>query len=115
MAAKPITEEYVADLCRRIEEGEEPKKDTEISVKEFTRRMLPHLKEFLTKGYTHKEIAEFFGHVSVADLKKAVAKDVPEKKPESKLDNKPAKTADKKEPAKTVAVKASAKTSAKST
>jgi hypothetical protein len=79
MADKIITAEYVADLCRRIGEGETPKK--EISLKEFIRQMLPHVKEFLARGYEYKEIAEFLGHVSAADLKKAVAKDAAETRP----------------------------------
>ncbi|MDR2818973.1 MAG: hypothetical protein LBB60_00340 [Desulfovibrio sp.] len=82
MTAKIITAEYVADLCRRIEEGELPKKNTEISAKEFVRQMVPHVKIFLAKGYTYKEIAVFFGHVSVTDLKKAVAKEAAATPPE---------------------------------
>jgi hypothetical protein len=76
MADKTITDQYVADLCRRIAEGEAPRK--EISLKEFIRQMLPHVKDFLARNYEYKEIAEFLGHVSAADLKKAVAKDAAE-------------------------------------
>jgi len=86
MAAKPITAEYAAELCRRIEQGEAPEKNTEISSKEFISRMLPHVKKFLAEGYAYKEIAKFLGHASAADLKKAIAKDAVEtgreKKPE---------------------------------
>lgn len=81
MAAKVITVEYVAELCRRIEQGETPKRNTEVSPKEFVRQMLPHVKRFLAMGYTYKEIAEFFGRASVADLKKAVARETPETPP----------------------------------
>ena len=75
MAAKPITAEYVADLCHRIEQGETPQKNTDISRKEFLRQMLPHVENFLAQGYTYKEISTFLGQVSVTDLKKAVAKE----------------------------------------
>jgi hypothetical protein len=87
MAAKVITAEYVADLCRRIGEGETPKKNTEISAKEFIGQMMPHVKSFLARGYTYKEIVGFLGHVSVTDLKKAVAREAaatPPKKTEKK-------------------------------
>jgi hypothetical protein len=77
MKAKNITVDYVADLCARIERGEKPRKINNLSFEEFIRRMLPHVKNFLAQGYTYKEIAEFFGHISSGDLKKAVAKEGP--------------------------------------
>ena len=75
MSAKPITADYVADLSRRIEQGETPQKNTDISCREFLIQMLPHVKIFLEQGYTYKEISKFLGQVSVTDLKKAVAKE----------------------------------------
>ena len=75
MSAKKITADYVADLHARIERGETPRKIDELSSKEFIRQMLPHVKNFLVQGYTYKEIAEFFGHVSSGDLKKIVVKE----------------------------------------
>ena len=62
--------------------------------------MLPHVKRFLAEGYTYKEIAKFLGHVSVTDLKKAIAKDATE-------------AGGKKEPEKTEPPKSSAKPSGK--
>jgi hypothetical protein len=93
MAAKNITAEHIADLCRRIEQGETPKRNTAISSKEFVRRMLPHVKNFLAQGYAYKEIAEFLGHVSVADLKKAVAWEGAETPPKKTPGERPAKAA----------------------
>jgi hypothetical protein len=83
MAAKVITAEYLAEITGRIEQGEKPRKNTEISAKEFTRQMLPHVKNFLAQGFSYKEIAGFLGHVSAADLKKAIGKDTSEE-PEEK-------------------------------
>jgi hypothetical protein len=77
MSAKNITVEYVEDLCARIEQGEMPRKINALARKEFVRQMLPHVKIFLEQGYTYKEIADFLGHISASDLKKAVAKDAP--------------------------------------
>lgn len=75
MSAKTISEDYVADLCARIEKGENPRKIKELSPKKFIRQMLPHVKKFLEQGYTYKEIAEFLGYISSGNLKKAVAKE----------------------------------------
>jgi len=75
MSAKNIPVDYVTDLCARIGQGERPRKINELSPKEFIRQMLPHVKIFLTQGYTYKEIAEFLGHISSSDLKKALAKE----------------------------------------
>ena len=100
MAAKPITAEYAAELCQRIEQGGVPEKSTEISFKEFISQVLPYVKKFLAEGYTYKEIAKFLGHVSATDLKKALAKDAME-------------TGRKKEPEKTEPPKAPAKLSGK--
>ncbi len=86
MAAKSVTTEYVDELIGRIKRGETLKKNTEISSKEFIKRMLPHVKSFVAEGFEYKEIAEFLGHVSAADLKKAVLKegsDTPKKKERS--------------------------------
>ena len=77
MSDKRITAYYVTDLHARIAQGETPIKLNELSRKEFILQMLPHVKSFLTRGYTHKEIAEFIGHVSSGDLKKALAKETP--------------------------------------
>ena len=74
---KNITLEYVAGLYARMERGETPRKNTDIAPRDFIRQMLPHVKNFLAQGYTYKEIAEFLGHVSAGDLKKAVAKENP--------------------------------------
>jgi|GEM_PF-3153244 len=85
MAAKEIiTAEYVAAILNRIAQGETPQKDTSISPKEFTEQMLPHVKAFLVQGYAFKEIAEFIGHVSASDLKKAVKKSLAEDKEREK-------------------------------
>jgi hypothetical protein len=93
MPRSPVTAEHVADICRRIAQGETPKRNMELSLKEFTRQMLPHVKDFLAQGYTYKEIAEFLGHVSVADLKKAVARDTSETPPKKTERQEPAKEA----------------------
>jgi hypothetical protein len=77
MSAKNITVDYVTELHARIKRGETPQKIDKLSPKEFIRQMLPHVKSFLTQGYTYKEIADFFGHISSGDLKKAVAKENP--------------------------------------
>jgi len=74
MSAKKITVDYVTDLHARIDRGETPRKVNDLSPKEFIQQMLPHVKNFLTQGYTYREIAEFLGHISSSDLKKAVAK-----------------------------------------
>jgi hypothetical protein len=74
---KNIPLEYVAGLYARMERGETPRKNTDIAPRDFIRQMLPHVKNFLAQGYTYKEIAEFLGHVSAGDLKKAVAKENP--------------------------------------
>ncbi|MDR1489582.1 MAG: hypothetical protein LBS65_03720 [Desulfovibrio sp.] len=88
MAAKVITAEYVAEITGRIEQGEKPRKNTEISAKEFIRQMLPHVKNFLAQGFSYKEIAGFLGHVSVADLKKAIVKDTVEAQEEKAIKQK---------------------------
>ncbi|MDR3177091.1 MAG: hypothetical protein LBU06_11245 [Desulfovibrio sp.] len=75
MAAKVITAEHVAEITGRIGQGEKPRKNTEISAKEFVMQMLPHVKNFLEQGFSYKEIAGFLGHVSASDLKKAIVKD----------------------------------------
>jgi hypothetical protein len=74
MSTKSISVDYVTALCARIEQGETPQKNNDLSPKEFIRQMLPHVKKFLEQGYTYKEIAEFLGHISSGDLKKAVTK-----------------------------------------
>lgn len=113
MAAKSITREYVDELVSRIGQGETPKKNTEISAKEFVRQMLPHVKNFVAQGYAYKEIADFIGHVSAADLKKAVAKDTSEsqekKGKKAEEQEKPGKAVPPKAPSKgSVAKKAQA-------
>ena len=79
MADKTITAEHVAEVRARIERGEKPRKidENQLSPKEFIQQMLPHVKTFLVQGYTHEEIAEFLGQLSVHDLKKALEKDAP--------------------------------------
>ena len=84
MSSKSIAADYVADLLHRIGQGEMPQKNAEISLKEFLKQILPHVKQFLAQGYTYKEIAKFLGQVSVTDLKKAVAKDNTESEIEKK-------------------------------
>ena len=76
MSSKNITQEYVNDLCQRIEQGEAPKKSTDVSAKEFVTIMLPHVKNFLAKGFSYEEISAFIGHVSPEKLKKALAKEL---------------------------------------
>jgi len=85
MSAKNIPIDYVTDLCVRIGQGERPQKINELSSKEFIRQMLPHVKIFLAQGYTYKEIANFFGHISSGDLKKALAKEDPTQATRKKL------------------------------
>ena len=74
MGAKIITAEHVANTLKKIEQGEMPKRNTKISQKEFAAQMLPHVKRFLAQGYTYKEVADFLGHITASDLKKAVEK-----------------------------------------
>jgi len=73
---KNISVDYVKELCARIEQGETPRKNDALSPGEFIRQLLPHVKKFLAQGYTYKEIADFFGHISSGDLKKAMAKEI---------------------------------------
>ncbi len=72
---KAITKNYLKELCEKIKRGERPCKEDEdfISRKVFIREMMPHIKSFLSEGYSYKEIAVFLEHVSGDDLKKAVA------------------------------------------
>ena len=74
---KAITKNYVTELCEKIKRGERPGKEDEdfISRKMFIREMMPHIKSFLSEGYSYKEIAVFLEHVSGDYLKKAVAED----------------------------------------
>ena len=94
MSAKAISAEYIAGICARIENGETPRKIPEVSLDDFIRQMLPHVRSFLEQGYSHKEIAEFLGYVSAGALRKAVEKDAPrptEKKTKKKKPEKAAK------------------------
>jgi len=91
MGAKIITAEHVANTLKKIEQGEMPKRNTKISQKEFAAQMLPHVKRFLAQGYTYKEIADFLGHITASDLKKAVEKDHPSEEKENKKASKKAK------------------------
>jgi len=93
MKAKNIPVDYVADLCTRIEQGETPRKSNALAPKEFLRQMLPHAKVFLAQGYTYKEIADFLGHISADDLKKAVAKEAPAPTKGKQMQAGPEKTA----------------------
>ena len=122
MSSKNITQEYVDDLCKRIEQGEVPPKNTALSTKEFVATMLPHVKNFLAKGFSYEEISAFIGHVSPEKLKKALAKELtvqPKKVGEPRSDaktgkaeykqipdtGKPEQQLDKKEPTKPSATK----------
>ena len=101
---KIITPEYLAGLLSKIAQGERPQKVSSISQKAFLEQMLPHVKAFLAQDYTYKAIAEFIGHISISDLKKAVKKSLAEDKEREKAVKKEqTKTAQKKK--KTVASK----------
>jgi len=87
---KIITPEYLTELLSRIAKGERPQKIVTISQKAFVEQMLPHVKDFLAQDYTYKAIAEFIGHVSVAELRKVVKKSLAEDKEREKAAKKEA-------------------------
>ena len=93
MTAKLISNEYVTELMERMRQGETPKKITGLKPAEFIKLMLPQVKIFLAQSFTHEEIAEFIGHVTESDLKKALDK-------EKRLLEKEAKKLKKKNPSK---------------